>query len=59
MDALEADARARGAASIVLETGTAQPEALALYAGRGYRSRGPYPEAEFHTPTSRYYELAL
>jgi GNAT superfamily N-acetyltransferase len=59
MDALEADARARGAASIVLETGTAQPEALALYAARGYHSRGPYPECEFQTPTSRYFELDL
>ncbi|GAA2683888.1 GNAT family N-acetyltransferase [Streptomyces lunalinharesii] len=34
--ALEADARAAGRIRMVLETGTAQPEALALYASSGY-----------------------
>ncbi|MFJ9414554.1 GNAT family N-acetyltransferase [Streptomyces sp. NPDC101227] len=34
---LEADARAAGRIRMVLETGTEQPEALALYASSGYR----------------------
>ncbi|WMX46606.1 GNAT family N-acetyltransferase [Streptomyces roseicoloratus] len=33
---LEADARAAGRTRMVLETGTAQPEAIALYASSGY-----------------------
>ncbi|QCX28611.1 GNAT family N-acetyltransferase [Nocardioides jishulii] len=35
--AVEADARAAGAASVVLETGLKQPEAMALYLSSGYR----------------------
>ncbi|MEV0368261.1 GNAT family N-acetyltransferase [Streptomyces sp. NPDC050636] len=35
--ALEADARAAGRTRMVLETGTEQPEAIALYASSGYR----------------------
>ncbi len=34
--ALEEDARAAGRARMVLETGTKQPEAIALYASSGY-----------------------
>ncbi|MFJ3232456.1 GNAT family N-acetyltransferase [Streptomyces sp. NPDC086787] len=34
--ALEADARAAGRIRMVLETGTAQPEAIALYTSSGY-----------------------
>ncbi|MZD10292.1 GNAT family N-acetyltransferase [Streptomyces sp. SID5785] len=34
--ALEADARAAGRTRMVLETGTKQPEAIALYASSGY-----------------------
>ncbi|MEU7512898.1 GNAT family N-acetyltransferase [Streptomyces sp. NPDC042898] len=34
--ALEADARTAGRTRMVLETGTAQPEAIALYASSGY-----------------------
>ncbi|MER7623566.1 GNAT family N-acetyltransferase [Streptomyces sp. NPDC126503] len=34
--ALEADARAAGRTRMVLETGTAQPEAIALYTSSGY-----------------------
>ncbi|MEN8655778.1 GNAT family N-acetyltransferase [Streptomyces sp. 21So2-11] len=34
--ALEADARAAGRTRMVLETGTEQPEAIALYASSGY-----------------------
>jgi GNAT superfamily N-acetyltransferase len=36
LDALEDRARARGYAAIVLETGTRQPEAIAMYEQRGY-----------------------
>ncbi|MFE5487305.1 GNAT family N-acetyltransferase [Streptomyces sp. NPDC056527] len=36
--ALEADARAAGRTRMVLETGTAQPEAIALYTSSGYES---------------------
>lgn len=35
---LEADAAAHGAQAMVLETGTAQPEAIALYESSGYRA---------------------
>ncbi|TJZ41483.1 GNAT family N-acetyltransferase [Streptomyces piniterrae] len=35
--ALEADARAAGRIRMVLETGTKQPEAIALYTSSGYR----------------------
>jgi GNAT superfamily N-acetyltransferase len=56
MDALEAEARSRGAA-ILLETGDAQPEALSFYARRGYANRGPYDGCEFETPRSRYFQL--
>ncbi|MBE7325375.1 GNAT family N-acetyltransferase [Nocardioides sp. Y6] len=35
--AVEADARAAGAAASVLETGLRQPEAIALYLSEGYR----------------------
>ncbi|MFG2889770.1 GNAT family N-acetyltransferase [Streptomyces sp. NPDC048248] len=35
--ALEADARAAGRTRMVLETGTEQPEAIALYTSSGYR----------------------
>ncbi|SEO89981.1 GNAT family N-acetyltransferase [Trujillonella endophytica] len=40
MDAVEASAAAAGHRSVVLNTGERQPEALALYARRGY---GPVP----------------
>ncbi|MER8045257.1 GNAT family N-acetyltransferase [Streptomyces sp. NPDC094032] len=36
LGALEADARAAGRTRMVLETGTAQPEAIALYVSSGY-----------------------
>ncbi|HSJ43241.1 MAG TPA: GNAT family N-acetyltransferase [Euzebyales bacterium] len=41
-DALEERARALGYARVILETGTAQPEALALYASAGYTPIAPY-----------------
>lgn len=42
LDALEQRARALGYARVILETGTAQPEALALYASAGYTPIAPY-----------------
>ncbi len=48
LDALEAEAAAAGYKRLVLETGPLQPEAAALYQGRGYTRIpmfGPYPEA--------------
>ncbi|MFB7866347.1 MULTISPECIES: GNAT family N-acetyltransferase [unclassified Streptomyces] len=56
--ALEADARAAGRTRMVLETGTAQPEAIALYTSSGYE-----PCAKFgyyrEYPNSRCYAKAL
>jgi GNAT superfamily N-acetyltransferase len=40
--ALEERARALGYRRVILETGTAQPAALALYSGAGYRPIAPY-----------------
>lgn len=39
---LERDAAAAGRARLILETGTEQPEALALYASLGYRPVEPF-----------------
>lgn len=39
---LERDAAAAGAAHVVLMTGTAQPQALAMYAAAGYRAVEPF-----------------
>ena len=39
---LEDAARDAGCPLMVLETGPAQPEALALYEGHGFQRRGPY-----------------
>lgn len=42
MAALEEDARLNGRKRIILETGTAQPEAIALYEALGYERIEPY-----------------
>src|SRR5436309_3492592 len=55
MDAFEAEAARRGA-SIVLETGGQQPEAIALYRLRGYRPRGKYESADVCGDGSLYFE---
>ncbi|MDN4483280.1 GNAT family N-acetyltransferase [Demequina lignilytica] len=58
MGAVEAIARRAGATSIVLETGTEQPEAMALYERLGYRAIpgfGEYKDA----PDSRCYGIEL
>lgn len=57
MDAFEAEARRRGA-TVVLETGVAQPEALAFYAARGYTERDRYPGSEHDGAGSVYLMLA-
>jgi GNAT superfamily N-acetyltransferase len=48
LTALEDAARAAGYSTLLLETGPFQPEAIALYTGRGYRripTYGRYPDA--------------
>lgn len=50
---LEATARAAGAEVMVLETGTEQPEALALYASAGYDPVAGFGHYRDH-PKSRY-----
>lgn len=56
--ALEEDARARGRVRMVLETGTAQPEAIALYTSSGYE---PAPKVGIYRfePDSRCYAKPL
>jgi ribosomal protein S18 acetylase RimI-like enzyme len=55
MAAFEAEASRRGA-TIVLETGTEQPEAIALYHGRGYREREAYEGSDVCGDCSVYFE---
>jgi putative acetyltransferase len=57
MDMFEAEATRRQA-SVVLETGTEQPEAIALYRGRGYLDRGPYEGSDVNGDCSLYFERA-
>jgi ribosomal protein S18 acetylase RimI-like enzyme len=55
---LERTAAAAGLQRVVLETGTEQPEAIALYTSAGY---APMPAfgAYASSPTSRYYAKPL
>ncbi|MER5224721.1 GNAT family N-acetyltransferase [Streptomyces flaveus] len=46
--ALEDDARAAGRTRMVLETGTKQPEAIALYASSGYEPCAKFGHYRFH-----------
>jgi len=39
---LQAEAQKNGCGALMLETGTRQPEAIALYERLGYRRRGPF-----------------
>ncbi|MFE0645548.1 GNAT family N-acetyltransferase [Streptomyces sp. NPDC058877] len=56
--ALEADARAAGRTRMVLETGTAQPEAIALYASSGYAPCARFGHYRNH-PQSRCFAKSL
>lgn len=55
---LEAFARDRGVARIVLRCGPRQPQALRLYARNGYAPRGVFAHHREH-PTNVFYEKAL
>ena len=56
--ALEDEARRRGLGTIRLETGTGQPEAMALYAGAGYTEIEGFGDYAGH-PASRCFERRL
>lgn len=56
--ALEEDARAAGRARMVLETGTKQPEAIALYTSSGYEPCGKFGYYR-HYEASRCFAKAL
>ncbi|MEV5312634.1 GNAT family N-acetyltransferase [Streptomyces sp. NPDC052610] len=56
--ALEDDARAAGRTRMVLETGTQQPEAIALYTSSGYEPCAKFGYYRFHE-ASRCYAKAL
>ncbi|CAL9536987.1 GNAT family N-acetyltransferase [Streptomyces sp. Tu 3180] len=56
--ALEEDARAAGRVRMVLETGTKQPEAIALYVSSGYEPCEKFGYYRFHEE-SRCYAKAL
>ncbi|MFD0154265.1 GNAT family N-acetyltransferase [Streptomyces sp. NPDC055721] len=55
---LEADARAAGRTRMVLETGIAQPEAIALYASSGYEPCSKFGHYREY-PTSRCFAKSL
>lgn len=48
MAALEAEARRRGLAEVLLETGDRLSPAVALYESLGYRTRGPFGDYREH-----------
>ncbi|MFE9291145.1 GNAT family N-acetyltransferase [Streptomyces olivaceus] len=52
--ALEDDARAAGRTRMVLETGTKQPEAVALYTSSGYEPCGKFGYYRFHADSLCY-----
>lgn len=59
MEHLETRARAEGATRVILQTGTMQPESIAMYENRGYR-RVPVYEPYLETmPGSLCYEKPL
>jgi GNAT superfamily N-acetyltransferase len=55
---LEATARTAGADAVLLETGTAQPEAMALYESAGYQRVDPFGYYRGH-PNNRCYGRVL
>ncbi|MGH6997141.1 MAG: GNAT family N-acetyltransferase [Phenylobacterium sp.] len=58
VQAIEAEARRRGCARLMLETGVLQPDAIALYRGQGFRERAPFG-AYTDDPLSVFMEKAL
>ena len=58
LSALEANARTRGVRRLVLETGTRQPEAIALYRASGFAAIEPYGQF-VGDPHSRCFEKIL
>ena len=57
--AVEADAVARGAERIVLQTGNRQPEAVALYEKLGYHPIPAYPPYAGALPEGLYFARAV
>jgi ribosomal protein S18 acetylase RimI-like enzyme len=55
---LEATARAAGADVMIMETGTAQPEAIGLYVSAGYAPIEPFGHYR-HSPENRCYGRRL
>ena len=58
LDALELEARRLRAARLLLETGTRQPEAIALYTRAGFSETGPFGEYR-PSPLNTFMEKAL
>lgn len=56
--AVMSEARRRGCRRLMLETGTLQPEAQALYRSEGFRERGPFGQYE-NDPLSIFMETSL
>jgi GNAT superfamily N-acetyltransferase len=54
---LEQRAAAAGYTQAWLETGTEQPEAMALYSSAGYRLMEPYGEFKHHEQSRCYYRM--
>ena len=58
LDALELEARRLGAERLLLETGTRQPEAIALYKRAGFTETGPFGEYK-PSPLNTFMEKSL
>jgi GNAT superfamily N-acetyltransferase len=59
MQAVESHASAIGVATLYLETGPAQPEALALYRANGWTQIDRYPEGVFCHPQAHWFKKDL
>lgn len=58
LEVLEDEARSLGVTKLVLETGTRQPEAIALYSNTGYSPTGPFGEYP-PSPLNVFFEKTL
>jgi putative acetyltransferase len=58
LDALEREAKTLGATRLLLETGTRQPEAIALYTKAGFSPTGPFGEYR-PSPLNTFMEKSL